>query len=65
MNISPRTISKILHRLDLQPSVNTVELDNCMDEMQKIIKKKMGIADKMGHFQWMANIIDINEEEIS
>lgn len=38
VNISLRTISRFLYRPDFQPSVNTTEIEYCMDEMWKITK---------------------------
>lgn len=34
-----------------------------IDEMQKIIRKKLGSKEKMGHFWWIASFIESNGED--
>ncbi|KAF3657207.1 hypothetical protein FXO38_11174 [Capsicum annuum] len=65
VNISLRTISKFLHGLELQPPVNTKDINYHMDKMLKVTKKQMELADKLMHFRWITNIIAPNREETS
>lgn len=63
MNISPRTILRILHGPNFQPPGNTVEIEYYMDVIWKVIKKKMISTDIIMYFICIANLIAINGEE--
>lgn len=49
VNVSLRTISKFLNGTDFHPSVNIEEINNCMEEIQKVTKNKIGSNDKIMH----------------
>ncbi|MCD7459799.1 hypothetical protein HAX54_041997 [Datura stramonium] len=55
VDISERTITRVLKGSDFTLSARTVEYDYCMEEMKGI--KKLRTEGKVLHFQWMANII--------
>lgn len=45
--------------------MNTTKIEYSMDEMRKVIKKQLGLADKIMHLRWIDNVLAINREEAS
>lgn len=51
VNISMKTISRFLNRLEFELLANMTKIDYHMEEMQKKKAMNIGYEDKMFHFQ--------------
>lgn len=64
VNISTWAITRMLYGIELQPLINTFEINFCMSEIQKIKRKKIDIEVKLIYFLWKASLTAAKREEV-